>query len=175
MRCVLIAFVLFWNIANGQTDRVRNLTAEGLQVGERLPDLKIGNVYNYSQDTLHISDFSGKLLILDFWATWCAPCISMLPKTDDLQKLFEKKIQLLPVTYQSAKEVIPFLERLYENSNKEITLPFVIGQKKLHKLFPHQLLPHYVWIDPDGIVLGITGYEEINEQKITQVLSLLGI
>src|SRR6056300_901897 len=38
-----------------------------------------------NQNSVNLSDFKGKLLILNFWATWCAPCREEMPSLDDLQ------------------------------------------------------------------------------------------
>ena len=38
-----------------------------------------------NQKNINLDDFKGKLLILNFWATWCAPCREEMPSLDDLQ------------------------------------------------------------------------------------------
>lgn len=143
----------------------------GLQIGQKVPDILFKNIHNYSTKTAKISDFSGKLLILDFWATWCSPCIAMLPKMDLLQRKFEGKLQFLSVTYQSEKEGLPFLTRFTEQQKAGFTIPSIFEDKDLHALFPHQQLPHYVWIGPDGIVKAITGDEEVTEAIIAKSLT----
>ena len=94
-----------------------------IQIGETCPNVELSQIINFKTNHANISDFSGRLLILDFWATWCAPCVSMIPVTDSLQKEFEGKIQILPVTDQDASTVTSFLNslRLYKN----ISMPSV--------------------------------------------------
>jgi len=133
-----------------------------------MPDLTIQNLYNYKSNTLRLSDFRGKLLILDFWATWCSPCIAMFPKMDSLQKVFSNEIQFLSVTSEEEKTVLPFIKKL-ENGHSG-SVPIVYGDKELKKYFPHIYLPHYVWIAPDGKVLQFTSMEEINAGNIRKVL-----
>src|SRR5690606_14700910 len=66
-----------------------------LQIGDTIPDylwhLPL-QVVNYSpaggKDAITLNDYRDKLIILDFWATWCKPCISSLYKLDTLQKQF---------------------------------------------------------------------------------------
>lgn len=143
---------------------------KGLQPGQKVPEVSITNIINYKSSTAKLSDFKGKLLILDFWATWCSPCIAMIPKMDSLQKVFEGKIQFLPVTYQSEKEVLPFMAKLQKYGKKKSAMPEVLADKVLHQLFPHTTLPHYVWIDANGIVKAITGFEEISGENIREAL-----
>ena len=60
--------------------------AQPAQTGQTLPDHVYQNVINYQADTLKLSDFKGKLVILDFWGTRCLSCITAFPKMDSLQK-----------------------------------------------------------------------------------------
>lgn len=143
--------------------------AEGITIGQQVPDVTINNITNYKTTSAKLSDFKGKLLILDFWATWCAPCIQMIPKMNILQKQFEGKVQFLPVTSQTASVVEPFMAKLQEK--KSISLPEVIGDKVLHAMFPHRSLPHYVWIGPDGKVLAITSYDQVTAERINGAIA----
>ncbi len=81
-------------------------------IGDKCPDVVFHSVLNLRSDKAKISDFYGKPLILDFWATWCAPCISMFPFVDSLQKIFKDDIQILGVTDQPLDEVQRFLDNL---------------------------------------------------------------
>lgn len=157
-------------VANGQGNTPTDVTAKGIQIGQPVPDITINNIHNYKSATAKISDFKGKLLILDFWATWCSPCVAMIPKMDSLQKQFGDKVQFLSVTYQSEKDAIPFLAKFEKQQKKHYSLPVITDSKELHKLFPHVYLPHYVWIDALGNVAAITGYQEINEVTISNFL-----
>src|SRR5690349_12062447 len=74
-----------------------------LTIGDTMQDVEINNIVNGKKGSVKVSDFKGKLLILDFWATWCSPCIKVMPKLDSLQKYFGSKIQILPVTYEDSE------------------------------------------------------------------------
>lgn len=140
-----------------------------LSIGDKVPSVTVRNVLRHSSGKISLGEYKGKLLILDFWATWCSPCIAMMPKSDSLQKVFADQIQILPVTYQSEKEVQRILSKAPKLKN--VNLPFVVGDTTLTKLFPHKELPHYVWIDKSGTVVAITGHQEVNAITINKMLS----
>lgn len=141
-----------------------------LKIGDKVPDVTINNIINYETTSAELSDFKGKLLILDFWATWCSPCIAMIPKMDSLEKTFDGKVQFLSVTYQEDKIVKPFMAKFEKQKGREFKLAAVNGDKVLHSMFPHSTLPHYVWIDRNGIVKAITGFEAVNAGNISKAL-----
>jgi thiol-disulfide isomerase/thioredoxin len=137
-------------------------------IGEQLPD-NLNVEFNDRSAPVMLSTFKGKLLILDFWATWCSPCVAMLPKTDSLQKQFSDKVEFIPVTYQDKMTVEAFTKRLRESKN--IQFHSVINDKKLNDLFPHSSIPFYVWIDQTGKVVATTEAKEVNENNIKEALN----
>lgn len=160
-----------------QENKAVDVTAKGIQIGQKVPEVTITGLHNYkdkngkSATNAKLSDFKGKLLILDFWATWCSPCIAMIPKMDSLQKQFGDKIQFLSVTYQTENEVLPFLEKFEKQQKRHFDLSVVTSSKALHQLFPHITLPHYVWIDGNGILRAITEYKEVNAVNISKSIA----
>lgn len=53
----------------------------------------------------------GQVVVMDFWATWCAPCIDSIPHLNELHKKFEKeKVRFFSVTYEPARYVREFLK-----------------------------------------------------------------
>ncbi|WP_159523721.1 TlpA family protein disulfide reductase [Sunxiuqinia indica] len=139
-------------------------TSTPLKVGDPVPDILLTDIVNYPKGTARFSDFEGKLLILDFWATWCHPCLEAIPRFEKLQREFGNQLQVLMVTSQPKGSIAKFF------SNRNISLPSVTGDQTLSKLFPHKYVPHEVWIK-DGKVFAITNDAEVTSENIRTLLS----
>jgi thiol-disulfide isomerase/thioredoxin len=163
--CCLALLCLF-NSTSAQTSISKS---NGLAIGSLVPDVALHHVMNHPSGKVNLSDYRGQLLILDFWATWCSPCIASLPKTDSINKAFRGKAMILPITYQSKEDVAKLFAKVSYLRN--IAIPIATSEQELHKLFPHSEIPHYIWIDPQGKVVAITGYKEVTSANITKMLA----
>ena len=167
---IIILTVLICCIAgNGFTQNM----VRPLVIGEKVPDVLMKEVINYGQSSVRISDFKGKLLILDFWATWCHWCIEAFPKADSLQKQFGKKMQILLVDCRATKDNEGKVSWFYKDrliKYKDFKLPSVYMDTVLIKMFPHELIPHYIWINKDGIVMAVTDEKEVTAANIQMIL-----
>lgn len=150
-----------------------------INIGQKVPDLLFFNVINYKDSTVRLSDLHGKAVIIDFWATWCLPCVKMLPLLEEIQRNHPDDLQIISVTTEQANRIESFFERMKQSNNKESKISFISateykGKKSnlyLKRYFPHNIVPHYVWIDRNGIVRAITGSEEMTEANIQSFLN----
>ena len=113
-----------------------------------------------------LAAYKGRLLIIDFWATWCAPCLAMLPKLEALRSRFPQ-IHIVSASYMGADTIRSFMA-----ANKQINpaLQTITNDNYLRKIFPHLTLPHFVWINEEGKIAAITGAEEITANQIEAAL-----
>ena len=160
-------------ILTGSACRVlaQNKTQQKLQplkIGDKVPDVFIDHIYKYKTTSANLADFKGKILILDFWATWCTACLEDMPRVDSLQKRFKDDVVILPVTDQKLEVLIKPFTTL--PSLKNISLPTVYLDKQLSALFPARTLPHEIIIDKDGTVLAITDNYDVNVDNIEKII-----
>jgi len=140
-----------------------------LQIGDTIPEalwnlpLQMAKPGQKGSTTVTLKDYKGKLIILDFWATWCGPCVASMPKLDSLQKKFVNNLVVLPNTKESVQQVLPFL------AQKSIQLPSVVNARLLDKWFPHRTIPHQVWIK-DGKVKSVTRASSATPKNIITML-----
>lgn len=160
LTCAFALICITCAIAQGESNE--------LEIGDQCPNFEFGNIINHTS-TLHLSDFKGKLVILDFWATWCSPCLRALAKMDSLQEKFKDKIAIIPVSNQEKSYVDKFFTR-----NKAYYFPrltYVTTDTVLQTYFPHRFIPHEVWINETGKVVAITSDGDVTEMNIQDYLS----
>ncbi|SDE97959.1 soil-associated protein, TIGR03435 family [Mucilaginibacter pineti] len=150
-------------------------TITTLKIGDSVPNITINNIVNYKSAAskpaaAKIADFKGKLLILDFWATWCSSCISTFPELYDLQKEFKGQIQVLLVNTKDTRDDKLKVEAFFTKRKGLYQLPSVIYDTTLKVLFPHKSIPHSVWI-MNNKVAAITSAEDVNQENIQAILT----
>lgn len=124
-------------------------------------------VVNIPQNSLSFSKDKNKLILIDFWATWCSSCLANFPKMEALQQQFADRISIMAVTDQNRA----VLEKFFSSANgkRYAAMPSVTGDQFLHQLFPHKGVPYIIWIQ-DGKVINTTDAEQVTEKTISEIL-----
>jgi thiol-disulfide isomerase/thioredoxin len=135
-----------------------------LRIGDKAPKI---NITDYILNTPKDKKFENKFIILEFWATWCAPCLGAVPHLNDLQNKFKKRKDLLflSITYEKPEKTKRTLEKI------EFKTIVVSDQtKNTEKNFNVDGIPHTVLIDNNGIVKWIGNPYELNISMIEDFL-----
>ncbi|MGV3528115.1 MAG: TlpA family protein disulfide reductase [Flavisolibacter sp.] len=145
-----------------------------LTIGDTVPDVVLENIINYSSPEARVSDFNGKVLLLDFWASWCGPCLKKLPGLDALQRKHAANLQVLLVSRKSSidtyERLCTFFETKRTPSGENYILPDVVGDATLGQLFPHKSIPYMVVIDTAGTVKAFLSGDDLTLERIQSFL-----
>lgn len=106
-------YVLAFTLVAAITPFAQN---KSLKIGDSLPEsfwTTSLQVVNHPQKTIDLSEDKNKLILIDFWSTWCSACLMCLPKIESLQQKFGNKVKILPVSSQDKVA----LDKFFSSSN----------------------------------------------------------
>jgi len=146
------------------------LSAFAVEVGQVAPDFDLPG----GKGAVKLSDYKGKVVYVDFWASWCGPCKQSFPWMNDMQSRYSGKgLNLVAVNVdQKAEDAQTFLK---DNAAK-FTVAYDQGGKT-PKAYAIKGMPTSVLIGADGKVLMVhSGFKEEQrdelEKQIKQALNL---
>jgi len=119
------------------------------EAGSDAPDFELPDV---NGDLVRLSDYHGRPVVLNFWATWCAPCRLEMPELERARAEFgESGPAVLTINQgESAEQVNAFFDEV------GLTLPALLdGEGDVGTVYGAFFLPMTVIVDPDGVVTAI--------------------
>lgn len=150
------------------------VSAQQVNTGSQHKGLKIGDEFIAPTaiqqlpnrgNTIDLHKLENKVVILDFFDTYCGTCIQSMPHLQQLQNKLKNKIQIITVGWQDKAT----LEKFYTNNAflkvNKVNLPVIYSDVYLKEKFPHQSVPHVVFLFK-GKVQAITGGKLITEENI---------
>ena len=155
---ILFIFLLSNSFANEATD-IKNLV-----IIKDLKEYDNLTFINGKNEELNLNDYRGKLILLNFWATWCAPCKEEMPSLDRLQtnrKLDNLKIFPINVGQDSPEKATLFFEDLkIQNLDLYFDPPVTLAKK-----FGLRGIPTSILFNKDGLefarIIGSINFEDV--------------
>jgi thiol-disulfide isomerase/thioredoxin len=145
-----------------------------VKVGDKAPEIVFSQVLNSKAPSIRLSQLKGKMVLLDFWASWCSNCIKKFNLLDSMQRQHGDKLQVILVSgtgsRDSKEHIAAYLKKHLNAAGKPYSMPAAYNDALAKKYFPHTSVPHYVWIGADGRCLAITGSEDVTAANIGKVL-----
>jgi thiol-disulfide isomerase/thioredoxin len=139
---------------------------ETYKVGDTIKDFQVKQILNSSVANANFKSLAKKLTIIDFWGTWCAPCVESIPEITALQQKYKDRVSFLLVSNEEQLRLERFLQ-----TRKSFTLPIILdADESIFNYFKPTSYPRYVFIDENQKVLAITGKESVNDKVISALL-----
>jgi thiol-disulfide isomerase/thioredoxin len=140
LRIFLFIFFLYFAISNSCAENTKSL----------LSNFALQDI---SGKTHHISDYRGKWLLVNYWATWCPPCLEEIP---DLIALYDKHhntdLMVLGIAfdYKNEKEVSAFVDDML------ISYPVILGNQNIaNSIGSAEILPTTYIYNPKGQLINV--------------------
>lgn len=160
MKKILALFITF-HIFLGKTFAQEGSVSESIQIGSLVPNFDINILTKEGTIKKNIKDYRGKVVILEFWATFCGPCLPAMDHLADLQFKFKNDLEVINITDEERWKVVNFLKK-----RPTFLAIGLDNDKSINQLFYHQLMPHTIIIDPQGYIKAITSPEEVTAEVI---------
>ena len=95
-------------------------------------------------------DLRGKVVLLDFWGTWCPPCVASVPSLRSLRKKLEKEPSFVIIGISSDSEADKW--RSFTTENRMVWPQFLDRERKVQRAFEVHGFPTYILLDHEGII-----------------------
>jgi len=142
------------------------VTFAQIKVGQSAGQLQFPKLLNTKSTIRNLGHLKGKIVWLEFWATWCSPCVEAMPHLKQLQKAYAGRLQVIAISAERVQRIKQFI------INQPSNLWFTADTAEiLRKAFPYQTIPHSILIDQTGKVVAITAPGNITNQVIADVLA----
>ncbi|KAF3977162.1 MAG: TlpA family protein disulfide reductase [Methylococcales symbiont of Iophon sp. n. MRB-2018] len=136
---------------------------------DKLPEFSIADINGKQQS---ISQWDNKIRIINFWATWCPPCLKEIPEFIKLQNAFsDKEVQFIGIAVEEAESVKQYL------AVNPVNYPMLIAGDGNVSLFRQlgnifDTVPFTLIVDQSGTII-YRQPGEISSKKIRQLIKLL--
>jgi thiol-disulfide isomerase/thioredoxin len=140
----------------------------GPERGKLAPDFEISD---FDGKRHRLSDFRGKVVYVNFWATWCVPCQIELPEIDVLEDEFPDDLVVITVNRREAQDDAEAFFRNVPNLQGENGVDFAVNgldpDDTLYDAYRGLGMPTSIFVDPEGVITdradGLIQIEDMRE------------
>ena len=144
----VLAMVVIYRIQNPAESQIEIKSQVGSEIGMQAPDLILRNLGGNIEG---LSGFKDKVIILNFWATWCAPCLEEMPAFEKIYRRYRSQ-GLTVIAVSLDKGDTSKVEKFVDEHN--LTFPVLLDLDGIaEKIYPSFTIPFTYVIDKKGIIV----------------------
>jgi len=154
---------------------VENSFAVKLAGGKTSPTFE--NYENFDGSTTSLSDFKGKYLYIDVWATWCAPCKAQIPYLEEIEKEYHSKnivFVSMSVDKQEDKQKWRAMVKEKQMSGIQILAPDATNSD-FTRAYNITSIPRFIIIDTEGKIIDYNAPRPSDKKQLKTLFSSLDI
>lgn len=161
---VLILAIISYNFILLPSKKVfedqRQTLNKSLKIGDVAPNF---NLLGHDGKMHKLSDYRGQVVLIDFWAMWCAPCKKKMPKIQLISDVYKAKglkvISILAMNKGAEKKAATYFKE------KKFTIDLLYGNNNITKNYNLKFLPTVVMVGKKGKIIYLTTTPNPNEVK----------
>ena len=164
---ILGAFLLLWNPTPAKAqERPTPEQATIVKDGHKAPDFE---VQMFDGSTIKLADLKGKVVLLNFWATWCPPCRAELARVekDIIERFKGEPFVFIPVSRGEKRETVAaFREKMGYTFHMGLDT-----ESSIYKKYAETYIPRNFLIDKSGkVVKASVGYDEAEFAELIKLI-----
>lgn len=142
----LLVIIFLVSACAGEGEEVETNSSQSQELTEA-DHIKQASFIDMQGDTVRTSDFEGKVVLIDFWETWCKPCLAFFPTMQQLQEEYPDDFAVLAVNPEFADSEED-AQQFIASHDYEFT--YLLDKNNLSEKLGVQSIPFKVYVDADG-------------------------
>lgn len=143
-------------------------------IGKGNPSPEFTNYENYKGGSNSLTDYKGKFVYIDVWATWCGPCVKQIPYLQTLEEKYHgKNIEFVSISIDQPN-VKDKWKKMIEDKNMGGVQLFANGDQDFARAYQISGIPRFILIDPEGNIVEANAPRP-SDPSLTQIFQELGI
>lgn len=146
-----------------------------VKFGKGKPSPTFEQLRNYNGGTSSLSDFKGKFVYVDLWATWCKPCLAQIPALKALEEEYKgKNIEFVSISTDKEKDYNKWKDMVKEKELGGVQL-FAGDDNQFAIDYDVRSIPRFIFIDADGNIYNSNAPRPESKDAIKKMFDEAGI
>lgn len=163
---LLVSALVYYNFIDKDAERITS------EVGDTCYDFTV-KLYPEEEESFTLSDYRGKVVVVNFWATWCTPCVAEIPHFERLQNSYADDVVVVAIQGIADRPVAPFIESKWADYHILFAQDNLVGEnpETFRLLGGRDTWPITLVVDREGVISytrqGSITYEQLESAVIS--------